>query len=77
MFKLNFLIVFMSIMGKTMKSNTVNQRFLTSLTTKTDFKKLNWCEYVLECLRRTRKGWGGKEGEFFTGPIMLLVICAA
>ncbi|KAI3793946.1 hypothetical protein L1987_36569 [Smallanthus sonchifolius] len=74
MFKLNFMVLLMSIIGETMKSNTVNLRFLTSLKTNTDFKKLDWCEYVLECLRRTRKGWGGKEGEIFTGPIMLLVV---
>ncbi|KAI3774997.1 hypothetical protein L1987_49565 [Smallanthus sonchifolius] len=47
-FKLNFMVVLMSIIGETMKSNTVNLRFLTSLKTNTDFKKLDWCEYVLE-----------------------------
>ncbi|KAL8210020.1 hypothetical protein R6Q57_006752 [Mikania cordata] len=43
MFKLNFLVMFFSKMGESMKSNTVNQRFLTSVTTKMDVKKLSWC----------------------------------
>ncbi|KAI3802015.1 hypothetical protein L1987_30137 [Smallanthus sonchifolius] len=46
MFKLNFMVVLMSIIGETMKSNIVNLRFLTSLKTNTNFKKLDWCEYV-------------------------------
>ncbi|KAL8217085.1 hypothetical protein R6Q57_023922 [Mikania cordata] len=50
MFKLNFLVMFFSVMGESMKSNTVNQRFLTSVTTKMDVKKLSWCDYVLTCL---------------------------
>ncbi|KAI3827497.1 hypothetical protein L1987_01573 [Smallanthus sonchifolius] len=41
MFKLNFMVLLMSIIGETMKSNAVNLRFLTLLKTNTDFKKLD------------------------------------
>ncbi|KAD2393171.1 hypothetical protein E3N88_40148 [Mikania micrantha] len=74
MFKLNFLVMFFSIMGESMKSNTVNQRFLTSVTTKMDMKKLSWCDYVLTCLRKTRQTWNGGEDELFNGPLVLLAV---
>jgi hypothetical protein len=74
MFKLNFLVIFFTVLAEIMKSNTVNQRFLTSLTTKTDVKKLNWCEYILTCLRKTRQGWFGTEEELFNGPLLLLTV---
>ncbi|KAL8201864.1 hypothetical protein R6Q57_011011 [Mikania cordata] len=74
MFKLNFLVMFFSIMGESMKSNTVNQRFLTSVTTKMDVKKLSWCDYVLTCLRKTRQTWNGGEDELFDGPQVLLAV---
>ncbi|KAL8215303.1 hypothetical protein R6Q57_004752 [Mikania cordata] len=72
MFKLNFRVMFFSIMGESMKSNIVNQRFLTSVTTKMDVKKLSWCDYVLTCLRKTRQTWNGGEYELFNGPLVLL-----
>ncbi|KAL8201465.1 hypothetical protein R6Q57_012804, partial [Mikania cordata] len=72
MFKLNFLVMFFSIMGESMKSNTVNQRFLTSVTTKMDVKKLSWCDYVLICLWKTRQTWNGGEDELFNGSLVLL-----
>ncbi|KAL8191774.1 hypothetical protein R6Q57_028505 [Mikania cordata] len=72
MFKLNFLVMFFSIMGESMKSNTVNQRFLTSVTTKMNVKKLSWCDYVLTCLRKTRQTWNGGEDELFNGPLVWL-----
>ncbi|KAL8230338.1 hypothetical protein R6Q57_000116 [Mikania cordata] len=76
MFKLNFLVMFFSIMGESMKSNTVNQRFLTSVTTKMDVKKLSWYDYVLTCLRKTRQTWNGDEDELFNGPLIIETMIA-
>ncbi|KAI3695406.1 hypothetical protein L1987_78403 [Smallanthus sonchifolius] len=63
-FKLNFMVVLMSIIGETMKSNTVNLRFLTSLKTNTDFKKLDWCEYVLNVSEEQEKDGEEKKEKF-------------
>lgn len=56
-----------------MQSSGVNQRFLTSLKSTTDVKDFNWCEYVLRCLRRTRKAWSGDE-KHFSGPLGVLAV---
>ncbi|KAL8228895.1 hypothetical protein R6Q57_013795 [Mikania cordata] len=52
MFKLNFLVVFFSLTGETMMSNTVNQRFLTSVKITTDVRNLNWGDYMLFKINR-------------------------
>ncbi|KAL8217596.1 hypothetical protein R6Q57_020969 [Mikania cordata] len=73
MFKLNFLVVFFSLMGETMMSNTVNQRFLTSVKITTDVRNLNWCDYMMACLKSTREAWNSKQDDLYNGPILLLV----
>ncbi|KAM0046589.1 putative Ulp1 protease family catalytic domain, papain-like cysteine peptidase superfamily [Helianthus debilis subsp. tardiflorus] len=70
-FQLNFLVMFFSVMGEMMLSNTVNQRFLLSLDGDIDVKELNWCDYIVDCLKRTRLMWKG-DADFFNGPMLLL-----
>ncbi|XP_021991760.1 FK506-binding protein 5-like [Helianthus annuus] len=63
-------------MAEAMQSCNVNQRFLPSM--KSDKKTLdfNWCEYILNVLRRTRRQWPGND-KLFNGPIALLAILYA
>ncbi|KAI3814022.1 hypothetical protein L1987_18764 [Smallanthus sonchifolius] len=75
LFKLNFLVVFNTIMGETTKSSTVNQRFLTSITSRCDTQKMNWCGYIITCLERTKQGWNGSE--HFNGPLTFLAVLYA
>ncbi|MFS8020779.1 hypothetical protein Hanom_Chr16g01419761 [Helianthus anomalus] len=60
-------------MGEMMLSNTVNQRFLLSLDGDIDVIELNWCDYIVDCLKRTRLMWKG-EADFFNGPMLLLSV---
>ncbi|KAL8260748.1 hypothetical protein R6Q59_028701 [Mikania micrantha] len=61
-------------MGETMMSNTINQRFLTFVKTTTDVKNLNWCDYMMICLKTTREAWNSKQDDLYNDPILLLVV---
>ncbi|XP_022004460.1 uncharacterized protein LOC110902023 [Helianthus annuus] len=74
LFKLNFLVIFNSIMGETTKSATVNQKFLTS-TNNEAIPNMDWCGYIIACLKRTREGWSGIEP--YNGPLTVLAVLYA
>ncbi|KAJ0468125.1 putative Ulp1 protease family catalytic domain, papain-like cysteine peptidase superfamily [Helianthus annuus] len=76
LFKLNFLVIFFTIMAEAMQSSNVNQRFLPSMKSDKKTQNFNWCEYMLTVLKRTRRQWPGNE-KLFNGPIALLAILYA
>ncbi|KAL8251455.1 hypothetical protein R6Q59_035148 [Mikania micrantha] len=61
LFKLNWLVVYNTVLGWTTKSTTVNQRFLNSIRKEVDIPNINWCEYLITCLKRTKKEWNVEE----------------
>ncbi|KAL9996537.1 hypothetical protein Hdeb2414_s0015g00439181 [Helianthus debilis subsp. tardiflorus] len=75
LFKLNFLVLFNSIMGETTKRATVNPKFLASIMDEGDICKMDWCTYMITCLNRTKEGWNGKEP--YNGPLTLLAVLYA
>ncbi|XP_022004468.2 uncharacterized protein LOC110902032 [Helianthus annuus] len=75
LFKLNFLVVFNSIMGETTKSATINQKFLGSINNEADIPNMDWCSYIIACLKRTKEGWSGIEP--YNGPFTVLAVLYA
>ncbi|GKC68898.1 hypothetical protein Tco_1114781, partial [Tanacetum coccineum] len=73
-FKLNFLVLFVTQMMNSTKCGTVNQTFLTCLKKGMDIKKLDWCGYLLKCLKRTKMLW---KGGHFNGPSTFLTVLYA
>ncbi|GJQ94800.1 ulp1 protease family, C-terminal catalytic domain-containing protein [Tanacetum coccineum] len=73
-FKLNFLVLFVTQMMNSTKCGTVNQTFLTCLKKGMDIKKLDWCGYLLKCLKRTKTLW---KGGIFNGPSTFLTVLYA
>ncbi|KAD6795346.1 hypothetical protein E3N88_06242 [Mikania micrantha] len=72
LFKLNWLVVYNIVLGWTTKSTTVNQRFLNSIIKDSDIPNMNWCEYLITCLQRTKKEWTSNEP--FNGPLLFLAL---
>ncbi|CAM8950120.1 unnamed protein product [Rhodiola kirilowii] len=72
-FKLNFLVLFFSSMVESTKSGTSNQRILNGIEGTDDIRALNWCEYILTCLRDTRDEWEGNKRSPYSGPITFLI----
>lgn len=71
-FKLNFLVVYMTIMGETTKGGMVNMKFLKSTTRIADVPNMDWCGYVITLLKRTKMLW--KTTEHYNGPLPLLAV---
>ncbi|KAK9053332.1 hypothetical protein SSX86_029965 [Deinandra increscens subsp. villosa] len=71
-FIVNFLVVFGTVFGNTMRNTTANKRFLHHITRDADIKNLNWCEYIVSCLKREKRLWNGLEP--FCGPLSFLAV---
>ncbi|KAK9049308.1 hypothetical protein SSX86_031724 [Deinandra increscens subsp. villosa] len=74
-FILNFLVVFNTVFGVTMRNSTVNKRFLSCITEDVDVKNFNWCEYVIRNLKREMQEWKGDDS--FCGPVVILAMLLA
>ncbi|KAI3810678.1 hypothetical protein L1987_20300 [Smallanthus sonchifolius] len=68
-FQLNFLVLFITIMGEITQGSTVNMKFLPRLTTGVDIKSFDWCT-LISCLNKTTSKWNGVQ--HFSGPLTFL-----
>ncbi|MFS7900147.1 hypothetical protein Hanom_Chr00s097742g01802101 [Helianthus anomalus] len=73
LFNTNFLVVVNTLLGETTQSTTFNQRFIIGIEKDSEIPNMNWCGYMLECLRRSKKKWKGGIDQFI-GPIILLAV---
>ncbi|GJU93002.1 hypothetical protein Tco_1317758 [Tanacetum coccineum] len=71
-FKMNFLVMFFSIIGDCPKLGTVNQRFLECIDKEEDIQNMDWCTYLLGTMKKTRREY--KESQGFGGPLVLMVL---
>ncbi|GJR16746.1 hypothetical protein Tco_0965273 [Tanacetum coccineum] len=71
-FKMNFLVMFFSIIGDCPKLGTVNQRFLECIDKEEDIQNMDWCTYLLGTMKKTRREY--KESQGFGGPLVLMVV---
>ncbi|KAL9681085.1 hypothetical protein QQ045_012866 [Rhodiola kirilowii] len=55
------------------KALASNQRILNGIEGTDDICALNWCEYVITCLRDTRDEWEGNKRSPYSGPITFLI----
>ncbi|XP_035840923.1 uncharacterized protein LOC118488025 [Helianthus annuus] len=75
LFKLNFLVVFNSMLAESNKSATVNQKCLSSIENEADIPNMDWCGYIVACLKRTKEEWDGKLA--YNGPLTFLAVLYA
>ncbi|MFS7909972.1 hypothetical protein Hanom_Chr02g00100831 [Helianthus anomalus] len=75
LFKLNFLVIFSSIIGECTKNLTVNHKFLASIMNEGDISNMDWCSYIITCLKRTKEEWNGTEP--YNGPLTFLAVLYA
>ncbi|GKB02673.1 hypothetical protein Tco_0830762 [Tanacetum coccineum] len=75
-FKLNFIIVFTSVMGNIRQKGVCDTDILDYITPNTNLSNVNWCEYVWRALKTCKKGWKkGKKDSYFRGPLTVLTMC--
>ncbi|PWA51812.1 hypothetical protein CTI12_AA414910 [Artemisia annua] len=71
-FKLNFLVLFVSVMGESIKMGTANYQFMSSIKSLKDVNNMDWCGYIVECLKKTKRNWNGRGN--FNGPLTFLAV---
>ncbi|PWA44343.1 hypothetical protein CTI12_AA523920 [Artemisia annua] len=70
LFTMNFICLFSTILFHVVSMGTLNIAVLPSLVDLTKVRQMNWCKYVVDCMKETGKDW--KSGKPFFGPILLL-----
>ncbi|GKB88737.1 hypothetical protein Tco_0961009, partial [Tanacetum coccineum] len=74
-FKLNFIVLFTSVMGNVKPKRICDLSVLHYISRKTDLGKISWCEYVWRCLKKCKEGWKPDMfNSFFLGPVMCLAM---
>ncbi|PWA60900.1 hypothetical protein CTI12_AA379850 [Artemisia annua] len=74
-FKLNFIVLFTSLMGGVKGKGICDESVLKHIDTETDFSTINWCDYVLRCLKTCKEGWNREmSNSYFLGPLSLLTM---
>ncbi|GKA36949.1 hypothetical protein Tco_0723514 [Tanacetum coccineum] len=74
-FKLNFIVLFTSVMGSVKPKGICDLNVLNKISRKTELEKINWCKYVWRCLKTYKDGWKrDKSKSYFLGPITYLTM---
>ncbi|KAL4569140.1 hypothetical protein LXL04_024771 [Taraxacum kok-saghyz] len=75
LFRMNFLVLYVSVMIGFPSMGTVNQSFLENIKQEVDIKRLDWCAFVLTCLNASRMTWNRLDAKcVFTGPVAFLLL---
>ncbi|PWA94510.1 hypothetical protein CTI12_AA056280 [Artemisia annua] len=75
LFTMNFICLFSTIFFHVVSTGTLNIAVLPSLVDLTKVRQMNWCKYVVDCMKDERSDW--KPGKPFFGPILLLEVIFA
>ncbi|XP_035842231.1 uncharacterized protein LOC118488912 [Helianthus annuus] len=73
LFKLNFLVYWMTFFPEITKVTTANDRCLLGVEAVEEIQNLDWCSYLLDTLRCTRAGWKNYKIQF-VGPVAFLTL---
>lgn len=75
MFKMNMLVLMMTLLAEGIKCGTVNQKILPCIENVEEIANMDWCGYIFECLRRSKIGWR-KDGNksCYSGPLLFLTV---
>ncbi|GKA01703.1 hypothetical protein Tco_0674368 [Tanacetum coccineum] len=71
-FQLNFLVLFVTVMIKSISNGPVNQKFLANIEGDTFIHNLDWCTYTLDCVNESRKAWNRFGKVIFSPNVQLL-----
>ncbi|GKC94043.1 hypothetical protein Tco_1159485 [Tanacetum coccineum] len=60
------------VMGESIKMGTANYQFMSSIKSLKDVNNMDWCGYIVECLKKTKINWNGRWN--FNGPMTFLAL---
>ena len=75
MFKMNMLVLIMTLLAEGITNVTANQNLLPFHVNVENISNMNWCGYLLKCLRRSKLKWKREdEKSRYTGPLLFLIV---
>ncbi|CAH1454220.1 unnamed protein product [Lactuca virosa] len=73
LFKVNFLVLICNTLGQSKSMSTCDVSMLAKVSEDLDLSDIDWCSYVLECLKNTKNAWNPmSDTSYYVGPIVLL-----
>ena len=74
-FKINFVVLAVSLLMRNNQKPFVNHHVLKSLRNVSAIGQLDWCQFVMESLRYNTKDWVKKgKKNHFGGPLLFLMV---
>ncbi|XP_035846456.1 uncharacterized protein LOC118492485 [Helianthus annuus] len=74
-FRLDFLMLFLTVMVECNKNGRMKEWILKTFRGDTDFSKINWCAYLIQQIKSCKDGWKSCDPESpFSGPLTLLAL---
>ncbi|KAJ0474194.1 hypothetical protein HanHA89_Chr15g0626941 [Helianthus annuus] len=68
-------MLFLTVMVECNKNGRMKEWILKTFTGDTDFRKINWCAYLIQQIKSCKDGWKSCDPESpFSGPLTLLVL---
>ncbi|KAL4590958.1 hypothetical protein LXL04_003905 [Taraxacum kok-saghyz] len=75
LFRMNFVVLYVSVMIRFPSMGTLNQSFLENIKQVVDIKRLDWCGLVITCMNASRMTWNRLDDKcVFTGPVAFLLL---
>ncbi|GJU13108.1 hypothetical protein Tco_1135504 [Tanacetum coccineum] len=76
MFKMNFITLFGSTMGTLENGGRVPTKLLKCIKEEDDLADIDWCDYILDCLRTSKFNWKDVKTKknFYYGPLTFLCL---
>ncbi|CAI9299610.1 unnamed protein product [Lactuca saligna] len=75
LFKVNFLVLICNTLGQSKSMGTCDVSMLSRVLEDLDLSDIDWCSYVLECLKNTKHAWNSiSDTSYYVGPIVLLML---
>ncbi|XP_035832218.1 uncharacterized protein LOC110871593 isoform X3 [Helianthus annuus] len=74
-FRTDFALLFLTAMGSSQQNGYVKDKILKRLTAETRYEDYNWCEFIIECLRKCKKKWRPSDPKCcWVGPLTVLTL---
>ena len=75
-FRINFLVLFINTFCESTSMGKCNLGPLNHIKRDTDISKIDWCNYIVNCVIRTKKAYNpANTNSYFYGPVAYLVVC--
>ena len=78
MFKMSILVLFSNILGLAGLGGQCRPSLIVPyITEETKIDKIDWCKYVLDCLKISKVGWKKDDkNSYYAGPLTALIVSA-